>query len=737
MRKILFSLLAFMILLPTHGFAQRITSDGALPMPPPPQLRQSYQVEELVLEVEVVGQKADCSLRTIIRNTGNSVLEMDYLAPLPAGGAVSGLTLIADGKEMPGEMYERDKAQAIYQQIVANLRDPALLEYAGRDTYRARIFPIPPKETRTLDLRFVYLLPKEGDEVSLQIPLAGPLTIDKTVGRQEVIIKIKDTPGLNNIYTPAEADVEARSNSGAVVKFKADKSPALDVFRLFFQTERSPVGGMILSHKPDADEDGFFLFLAEPDFSRREQAQAAKNVIFALDKSGSMSGNKFKQAKGAVKFILDRLAEDDNFNLVDYNAKVSVWQPELMDMSPANRKAAKQYVDDLREGGSTNIEEAITTAFKMAGHSGRPTYILFMTDGLPTAGATDELALAKISKSANTKDAARLFAFGVGNDVNARLLDRLSGQAGGVSVFVSPAEDIESKVAAFFAKMDSPVLTKPKLSIERKVNRVIPAELPDLFVGGQMVVVGRYPKGGDAEFTLEGRVGEKKEVYTYSAKLADGPAEGGDFIALLWAQRRIGELIDEIDLAGGNPHKELVDELVTLSKRYGILTPYTSFLALEDQAITSESELQFATSRNLSAMEETVGAGANKQREIKGEYKQADKAPQAMAAAPEQAMAKMQEMADFDAVVAQSAPGSLHMPNQWGGRTFYYKNGQWQDSTITESQLKSPKVIKQFSDAYFELANALRPDQMIWLSQAEPVLINHRGTAYLIEPVKN
>ena len=134
-------------------------------------------------------------------------------------------------------------------------------------------------------------------------------------------------------------------------------------------------------------------------------------------------------------------------------------------------------------------------------------------------------------------------------------------------------------------------------------------------------------------------------------------------------------------------------------------------------------------------MEEIVGAGANKQREIKGEYKQADKAPQAMAAAPEQTMAKMQEMADFDAMVAQSAPGSLHVPNQWGGRTFYYKNGQWQDSTITESQLKSPKVIKQFSDDYFELANTLRADQMVWLAQTEPVLINHQGTAYLIEPV--
>ena len=740
MRKILLSVLAFILLLPLSSLAQ----DGrdlteVMPMPPSPQLRQDYQVEELVLEVEVNGQQANCNLRTVIRNTGHNILEMDYLAPLPEGGAVSGLTLLADGKEMPGEVYPKDKALAIYQKIVSDMRDPALLEYAGRNTYLARIFPIPPKETRTLDLRFVYLLPKENSEISLQIPLAGPLTIGKTVTRQEVLIKIQDTPGLKNIYTPLDgADVDTRSDSGAVIKFKAEKTPALDMFRLFFQAEKSPLGGMILSHKPDTGEDGFFLFLAEPDLSQKEQTQAAKNVIFALDKSGSMSGAKFKQAQGAIKFVLERLNKDDNFNLIDYSSKVSAWRPELMDMSPANRKEALQYVDDLRVGGSTNIEEALLAAFKQAGGGGMPTYILFMTDGVPTAGITDEVPLANVGKRANAKNVARLFAFGVGYDVNARLLDRLSGQAGGASVFVAPNEDIESKVAAFFAKMDSPALTRPQLDIDRKTNRIIPAELPDMFVGGQLVVVGRYPKGGDAEFKLEGKVGEGKETYAYKAKLADGPTEGGDFIALLWAQRRIGEIIDEIDLAGGQPNKELVNELVELSKRYGILTPYTSFLALEDQAITSDMEILTAAGSNLSAMEDTVGQGANLQREMKAEYMRADKAPAPMAAAPEASQAKAEQMAAFDQMVAKADPASLHLPNQWGGQTFYYKNGQWQDSTVTEAQLKNPKVIAQFSDAYFELAKTLRSDQMVWLSQSEPVLLNHRGMTYLIEPaVKN
>ena len=181
-----------------------------------------------------------------------------------------------------------------------------------------------------------------------------------------------------------------------------------------------------------------------------------------------------------------------------------------------------------------------------------------------------------------------------------------------------------------------------------------------------------------------------------------------------------------------------MNELVELSKRYGILTPYTSFLALEDQAITSDMEILTAAGSNLSAMEDTVGQGANLQREMKAEYMRADKAPAPMAAAPEASQAKAEQMAAFDQMVAKADPASLHLPNQWGGQTFYYKNGQWQDSTVTEAQLKNPKVIAQFSDEYFELAKTLRSDQMVWLSQSEPVLLNHRGMTYLIEPaVKN
>ncbi|MDR2725818.1 MAG: VWA domain-containing protein, partial [Candidatus Adiutrix sp.] len=446
---------------------------------------------------------------------------------------------------------------------------------------------------------------------------------------------------------------------------------------------------------------------------------------------------KFTQARAALRFILERLEPRDNFNLVDYNSQVFTWKPELMDMSPENRRSALAYVDNLRSGGGTNIEEALTTAFKMIGDPDQPNYIIFLTDGQPTVGEQNEMRLAELARKANPQSAVRLFSFGVGYDVNARLLDRLSGQAGGSTVFVSPDEDLEIKVSSFFSRLTSPVLVRPKLASRRPVNRVLPDRLPDLFAGQQMAAVGRYPAGGPNTFTLTGLSGDKTEKFQYQASLATGPVPDGPFIASLWAQRRIGEIIDQLDLADGRPNKELVDELVKLSKKYGILTPYTSFLALENQNITRNESLAPLAAENLSIMGMTTGVQANLQREIKNEMRAASPAAPAqmrmrkMDAAP-QSPAKI--MAGLDPQVARAGSAKLSLPAQWGGQTFFFKDGQWQAENLTEADLKKITTVRQFSEEYFTLAKKLKPEEMIWLTQKEPVLFKYEGRNYLIEP---
>ncbi|MDL2260084.1 hypothetical protein LJB99_04350, partial [Deltaproteobacteria bacterium OttesenSCG-928-K17] len=265
--------------------------------------------------------------------------------------------------------------------------------------------------------------------------------------------------------------------------------------------------------------------------------------------------------------------------------------------------------------------------------------------------------------------------------------------------------------------------------------RVLPEVLPDIFIGQQMVVVGRYPKGGATKLTLTGRQGDKEVKYEYKVRLADGPSPDGRFIASLWAQRRIGELIDQIDMAGGKPSQELVDELVALSKKYGILTPYTSFLALENQAITRENELAPMVAENLSAMDMTVGEAANRQRSVKAKMKAGSfSSPMAPSLSKPEAVSQMADMASLDKQVARAQNHKLNLPNQWAGQTFYLKNGQWQAENMTDDDLKNLVTIKQLSDEYFELSEKLDAEKMIWLTQAEPVVFKFNGVNYLIEP---
>lgn len=715
----------FLMLAGLPATAQRIGDVMELSLP---LVNNNFVLEKIGLDVVIDGQKARCTLKYVIYNPGNSDIEVDFLAPLPQGGTVTGLMLFDGKQEMPGNVYNKDEAWQIYRDIVASLKDPALLEYAGRDTFRARIFPVPAKGRQTLELNFDYLVPKDDGLTGFNFPLAGPMTMNRNPA-QDIHIVVKDSPGLAGLYTPSvAADIKHVVGQDAVVTYQSENTPVPDKFQLYFQDDASSVGGLILSHKPDKDDDGFFLFLANPALDPKAQVEAAKNVIFVLDKSGSMSGGKFTQATEALRFILERLNAQDNFNLVDYNGNIFSWQPELMAMTSENRKAALAYVDNLRASGNTNIEGALKEAFRMVSDPKAPNYVIFLTDGQPTAGETNEMRLAEIAAKANPQNGARLFSFGVGYDVNARLLDRLSGQAGGTTVFVNPDENLETKLASFFARITTPALTRPQLKGTLAVNRVMPQELPDLFTGQQLVVVGRYPKGGETSFNLTGRQGDKDLTFTYKVNLAEGPSQDGAFIASIWAQRRIGEIIDELDLNGHS--QELVDELVQLSKKYGILTPYTSFLALEDQKFTEAEELSAMAQSNMEIMQETVGEKANFQRSHKGDLK--------VSAAP----APMPEQKDIDKiamydkyVAAEGSLNKVYAPNQWANQTFYYKNGQWQAENLTAKDLENTVNIKQLSDEYYELAQKLQPEEMVWLTQKEPVVFNHGGVNYLIEPV--
>src|SRR5206468_4922656 len=214
--------------------------------------------------------------------------------------------------------------------------------------------------------------------------------------------------------------------------------------------------------------------------------------------------------------------------------------------------------------------------------SDRPLVVIFLTDGLPTIGITSEDQIVGNVKK-NSGGNVRVFCFGIGHDVNTHLLDRIAEDTRAFSQYVLPEEDIEVKVSNFFAKIKDPVLTNPTLAFtgDIRATKLYPSPLPDLFKGEQLVLVGRYGGAGASAVVIEGTVNGAKRKFSYDVKFASEPTEH-DFIPRLWATRRVGYLLEEIRLHGENA--ELKDEVTELARKYSIVTPYTAYLIVEDEA---------------------------------------------------------------------------------------------------------------------------------------------------------
>ena len=244
----------------------------------------------------------------------------------------------------------------------------------------------------------------------------------------------------------------------AIVSFLGQSQVPLADFRLFFDAAKGQLGASVLSYRPEKGEDGYLLLLASPEIKPPAAERPRKTVVCVFDRSGSMTGKKIDQAKEALKFVLNNLREGDLFNVIAYDSELEAFRPELQKLDETTRKQALGFVEGLYAGGGTNIDGALSMALGMLKDSSQPSYVIFLTDGLPTVGETGESKIVEAAAARN-RVRARLFVFGVGYDVNSRLLDRLARANFGRSEFVRPNEDIEAHVSRLYRRIGSPVMT--------------------------------------------------------------------------------------------------------------------------------------------------------------------------------------------------------------------------------------------------------------------------------------
>ncbi len=750
MRRILF-LTAFAVCVsPYIAEAQGVLIDTqrVIPLPriipprPRPQPAVGYGVDEVKVEARIRDVVAQVQVTQVFRNSGTETLESQFLFPLPYDSAIDSVTLLVDGKEFAGQLLSADEAKKRYEEIVRRNRDPALLQWIGSGLFQTNVFPIPPGATRTVTLSYSQLLRKADGLIDFQFPLAVAKYSSHPVKQLSVQIQIEQPEEIKTLYSPShDVQISRDGDRSAKVTLTARDLVPQEDFRLLISGQSGKIGMSLLSCQPEAGEDGYFLLLATPEIANKEAALVAKTVIFAIDKSGSMSGKKFEQTQAAARFLLNQLNDDDLFNIVTFDSTAQAFQPELQGVNESTRKRALTEVDRLFAGGGTNLDQALSIALEQLKDRNRPSYLFLMTDGAPTSGVTNE---AKIALNARQHNAAatRLMVFGVGHDVNSRLLDRLARDHRGLSEYVGPNEDIEAAIARVAQRVQRPVLTDIQLTFTRDdsspvvTNRLYPAGEFDLFAGEQLVVLGRYKHSGEVKIAINGQVNGTSRRYDFDATFAaSGKSSRNAFIPRLWATRRIGELIDEIDLNGKN--NELIQELVQLSTKHGILTPYTSFLADDSvrPELTSTRNFGAATDR-LEILSQSTGQSAFEQRGLKQSFKNATRSPVSGS--------------DLSMIASQPSPGGISMaaPEMPArskivtrGDQTLYRRGKMivtpQTANLDPEKDKSKiQEVTRFSNEYFALAAENTPAENELLSEQgedETLLVQLRGVNYLIK----
>ena len=695
-----------------------------IPRPIPRPVPSSYRIQELAVNVNLTDQVAKVQVSQSFVNTGSRQMEVCFVFPLPYDGAVDRLTFLVDGKEYAAKLLNAKEARRIYEGYIRRNQDPALLEWMGTGMFKTSVFPVPAGAKRTVTLRYSQVCRKLDGLTEFLFPLSTAKYTSHPVEHLRFAVNIQSQAAIKNVYSPTHSvEIKRPDDEHAVIHLHQQNRVPNSDFRLFFDVGNQAVGTSVMSFRQDKEEQGYVMMLISPEIKKKADKSLKKNILFVVDRSGSMSGKKIEQAKSALKFVLNNLQKDDLFNVIAYDSEVESFEPEMQRYTDKTRKKALGFVEGIYAGGSTNINGAMTTALEMLQDDKRPSYIVFLTDGLPTAGETNLIKIVANAKK-NNKVRARIFNFGVGYDVNSRLLDKLARVCFGQSLYVRPNEDIEDHVSKLFQRIGAPAMTDIAITVDVEgqaaengsgVNRLYPRDAYDLFTGDQLVLVGRYKKAGNAKVTVRGTVEGKVQSFSFPAKLVEkSKDETNSFVEKVWASRRIGEIIDDIDLKGKN--QELVDELIQLSTKHGILTPYTSFLADDSVSPQDFTRNRVRADNALEALAEDSGQAGFGQRAAKGKLQRAAQAPTGGAASYKEA--------DSDKEV------TVYTIQNVGNKTFYYRNQRWVDSVATEKLTKNSRKITRYSDEYFDLVRRYGKGVAKYLAIEGHVILVLDGQAY-------
>lgn len=505
-----------------------------------------------------------------------------------------------------------------YESIVREGNYTGFSEHFGTRAFLADVPKIQAYNRPHIQFEYSQIIHINNDLAKYTYPLSLAKSAAGRIADLTVEMEIESESDLRTIYSPShEVVINRKDDNHVSIRYKDKDIDPDDNFECYYSVSDDNFGITLFTHRADEDEDGYFMLLVSPKYEVKKTDVIEKDFIFVLDHSGSMARRKIEQAKAALRYCVQNLNDGDRFNLILFNTDITsladrlnrreecgsaerghgsaVLSHKLIDVEDG-REEALAFIDGIEARGGTNINDALLTALAEKPDPNRPRIIVFLTDGCPTVGVTNEVRILGNVAQENANQ-SRIFVFGVGHDVNFRLLDKMAVDNGGSRDYVKPNENIEVAVSSLFRKMNEPVLVNVELDFAQVITKELtPGKIPDMFRGEQLTLLGQYESHGDTTLTLRGKIGSESHEFSKNIQFAKIEKDN-DFLPHLWAQRRVTDLVDEAALNGGS--RELHDEIERLCTKYGVETPDTTFVAAEDGSLKSYYQSRISTAYSL------------------------------------------------------------------------------------------------------------------------------------------
>ena len=542
------------------------------------------KIDRYHINIAVNNQLTTTKINQVFINPNNFEVDGIYIFPVPDDAALSNFALSIDEEPVTGQLLSHEESRRIYRSSVRQRYNTAIIEYIGTRAFVADVPNIPANGERHIEFEYSQIIPVDNDQVKYTYPLSlAKGAVAPNAGRLDIApitnllieMKIESDSELRTIYSPShEVTINRKDDHHAHIRYKGKNIEPHDDFQCYYSISDDDFGITLLTHRADESEEGYFMLLVSPKYEVKKTDIIEKDFVFVLDHSGSMAPRrKIKQAKAALRYCVQNLNDGDRFNLILFNKYITSLSDRLIDVKDG-REEALLFIEDIQARGSTNINDALLTALAEKPDPNRPRIIVFLTDGRPTASVMNESRILENIAKANS-DQARIFVFGVGSDVNRRLLDKIAADNGGTRNYVEPREDIEEAVSSLFRKMNEPVLVNVELDFGQIITKELsPSNLPDMFRKEQLTLFGRYENHGGTVLKIRGSIGNELHEFTKNMHFTELEMDN-DFLPQLWAQRRIAELVDQEALDGYNEERR--KEIKRLSIEHDVVTPYTRF----------------------------------------------------------------------------------------------------------------------------------------------------------------